>query len=456
MNVLKHFVRDSLFIAAGASPATAKNASPADRIRIRMMGATVVIPVVIAFLGAMIAFSTAYEKASLLASLGVGALAGLFVLCVELMINASLAPGKSFAEKIKPAVIRFVISLLLSATLAMPVKLFVFSGPLRSELMKVHNEELDRIRVSVQANLQHLENSVARTGEAAAHQSDVCRGLYAQYVAEVDHSIGGRQAGHGPVARQKLRVYQDCMVLSREEKQVNQQARDALLVARNAARDETEKRQGDLHKTQTSDLISQMLAWKRLSDENTFFSFYGILVFCLLTGLDLLPTLVKLSTQVPSYQIAEARALLRVRIQHEAELQAGAVQSAMKAEGLIANEAVRQRVVDRRRKLKLKAMLADVAYEDAMLMERKMARQSIYDDPEFKRTLDQFTDAWLGGEVALAENKNTDAGEVRHEETSIASPGDNINIVRNQRCTPGLRAPCRSPVLGYRKKTIID
>ncbi len=419
------------------------------------MGSTVIVPVVIAALGSMVAYKFAFQEASLFVCLVIGFVAGVFVLGIETMVNASLAPGKSFSEKLKPALMRLVVSLLISATLAMPLKLFVFSGPLRAELVMMHHEQLQAIAARAQENLQQLATGVADKELRVQRQADVCDLLLANFYEEVNNRVGGRVPGNGPVARQKYADYKACDLRLLVAQDELRELRVAFSQEEISVLTDASKLQDKLSESQGSDLMSQLQAWRRLSEKNRLFSLYGLLVLGLLTVLDLLPTLVKVTTQVPTYRVVEARELLHAKLLQEAERSAMSSEVALKADSRVANEAARQQVMNRRRSARLKAALADVVYAEMMQMDRKMARHSIYDDPEFKASLERFTEEWLDIQVDH-ENKNNNADRAHVDDRSTARSGDHIDIAPEQRCNVGRRAPCRPPVSGYQKDIIID
>ncbi len=162
---------------SGAQPDILERA-PVDRTRYAATGWLLVSTALVAGVSGGIAVETA-TRASLIASITLGALWGLVIFSLDRFLVVSIARPRtarprSVWRSIAVAVPRVVLALLIGVVVAQPIVLKIFEGEINVELQTVHSERLISYQEQLDKqfdDIPDLEERVARQQEIAAGQA---------------------------------------------------------------------------------------------------------------------------------------------------------------------------------------------------------------------------------------------------------------------------------------------
>ena len=309
-----------LFLA-GATRRCTQKATPTDRLKLYLLGIAPLIPTITAFFAGGFAASTFLTRWHILAWVVWAPLFAGLILMVEILLNASISPGALDQKKKWVLGTRIILSLLISFTLAVPLKLALFDGPVRKELDAGLREELNRMEA---ARSPQLEQSIWDYEQASAQydlKEKECQSIRTRYFDEMDGLASGR-SGVGRIALNKKMELTQC-----DNERKHMFAALATLGARlGSLRQVQEARNNEDMAAYASkypqDLIARLEALGRVARKKPMIGLFGIMIVLLLAGFDTLPTLIKFTTLVPSYtaaaRVEEQQRLADLEAQFEA------------------------------------------------------------------------------------------------------------------------------------------
>lgn len=307
---------------AGATPKYENQITGSDRTKIGLMGITPFIPTGIAYFAGGYAVSTFYMDMPVFVWGFAAPMIALLVLALELVIAASISPGIPSWKKFIFASPRILLSLLLSFTLATPLKLAIFSSPIKQEMQLQRDTWISNKAIKKSAELEKAETDYNQLLSRSEYLGKECKRLQLLYFNEIDGNGGTKRPGIGKIGLAKQAPYLEC-TKSLDNEKAN--AHKALLAVQ------------ELHEIQkiintaaittyneeyTEDLVTQFEAIARAAKKSSSLKFFMLTILLLLMSLDLTPTMSKLFTSVPSYVIAERIDLQNTQAEQEAMSQA--------------------------------------------------------------------------------------------------------------------------------------
>ena len=272
-----------LFLA-GATRRCTQKATPTDRLKLNLLGIAALIPAITAFFAGGFAASTFLTRWHILAWILWAPLFAGLILAVEVILNASISPGALGPKKKWVLGTRVMLSLLISITLAVPLKLALFDGPVRKELDAGLREELNRIEA---AQSPQLEQAI-RDYELASAQYDLkekeCQAIRTRFFDEMDGLASGR-SGVGRIALNKKMELTQCDA----ERKHRFGALAALETRLGSLRQLQEARNSEAMAVYAAeypqDLISRMEALGRVARKKPMIGIFGIVIMLLLAGI---------------------------------------------------------------------------------------------------------------------------------------------------------------------------
>lgn len=294
-----------LFFFAGASPEYARQLTASDVLRIKLLGATPLIPTLIAYIGCGYAISTYYTGSRFITWCIAAPFCALIVLGVEVAMNATMSPGTPSVKKGLMSIPRVLFSIVFSLTLALSPKLALFNGPIKRQIYRQNQEEITRLRTAIDPRVKELQLALTKAETEFNTKADACGTLQSDYIKEIDGRDGSNIIGYGPAAVAKLLVYNDCKEELTAYKRAVLVSKQQLDHTQFVIRQELDQKILALEQPAQPDLMEQLAAWKSISEENSMLGFFGWVILLLFLFLDFMPTWAKIATNVPSYVFAE-------------------------------------------------------------------------------------------------------------------------------------------------------
>ena len=455
------FIKVASLLAAGAPPEIVKRASPADQLRLHLIGISAVIPALLAFLTGGLAFLMFVPGAYLLAWLVVAPIALFLILLIEVVVNASLSPALPMDQKMKLGAIRIVFSFVLSVTIALPLKLALFEGPVLAELQQMRQEADDEMRRKLEQKLEGVDGQIKEAGRRLDARNADCGRLLDALNAEIDGEKGGRSAGFGKIAEikegQLLKCEGEREVLRREigALKLEQESIEAEIIA------DASRRTAVAKELVRDDLMSRLQAYTRLAEKNPFLGVAGFFIFLLLTGVDTIPTVVKVFARLDSYKIAEKQAELEAKAHMKAQLLANPHIARARAHELVAREHQKQLLKARLRRTWARLRMMDLEYDERSAVEQKQARNSLYEDSDFTSVLRKYDQQMIDLDN---HTPNTTPNNPKNNKpdgegnTPASSTSEGVHIHRthpNTRRFKRDRRPQRASQKHYQKKDLL-
>ncbi len=246
-----------------------------ERIRYGVLGMTLFIPFGLATYTFPYLLQTSFGVSPIMSC----AAAIPFVLLI-FWVDRSFVTTMGYQKKATVFLTRLLLAGVLGWLLAQPIELQLFNKEIKEELTAQKSQKLNALEKERLAMI----NALDQKENAAKKELNRAR---AEYEQEINTSIAGRRAGHGPEAKKKLEYY-------------NQQLADYNtnvapgLVAERKANDSTyAARKVEYQKTQSYGLGAQLQALGSASKKyEDIFWYHWIIIISLLT-LDLAPLLAK-------------------------------------------------------------------------------------------------------------------------------------------------------------------
>ena len=311
-----------LFFFAGASPEYARQLTASDILRIKLLGATPLIPTLIAYIGCGYAISTYYTGARFITWFVAAPICAFIVLAIEVAMNATMSPGTPSIKKGLMSIPRVLFSIVFSLTLALSPKLAIFNGPIKRQIYRQNQEEITRLRNTIDPRVEKLQVALAKAEAEYNAKQATCNALQSDYIKEIDGREGSNIIGNGPAAFAKLAVYNECKGELGEYKRARSVSKQQLANTQFVVRLEVDKKTQALEQPAQPDLMEQLAAWKTISEENSMLGFFGGVILLLFLFLDFMPTWAKITTSVPSYVFAERAENRKKQVNLQAHVQA--------------------------------------------------------------------------------------------------------------------------------------
>ena len=297
--------RRALLFFAGAAPDYASRITPSDLIKLTLIGATPLVPTIIAYVACGFAISSYYDGPPLLIWGFIAPLCALFIFFIEILLNATLSPGASSRRKWITATPRLLFSIILSLTLAIPMKLALFSGPVKRQLKRQLEKELYKIEQAVGPVLQQDSISYAQALATFNEMKEECTILRTRYIKEIDGSAPSGQLGIGELSLVKKDLLHSCEQ-TQHAQNLTVIASEQRYTASRAAQQAKNQLRIQEHRTEfKADLFTKLEAWHAAAEEKSILRFAGILIVLLFTAIDIIPTIIKIGTHIPSYALVE-------------------------------------------------------------------------------------------------------------------------------------------------------
>lgn len=246
-----------------------------ERIRYGVLGATLFVPVILSIFTFPFLLQTSFGVSKIQSFI-----ATIPFMFLIFLVDRSFVATMGYQKKIGIFLGRVFLAAVLGWFIAKPIELQIFHQEIKEELVIQKSQKLNNLEKERQA----MVASLAKREAAGKKELNRARTEYEQ---EINTSIAGRQAGHGPEAKKKLEYY-------------NQQLADyntniaPVLAAERKANDSIyATRKVEYQKTQSYGLGAKIQALESASKKYPSLNFYHwIVMLCLLT-VDIIPLLVK-------------------------------------------------------------------------------------------------------------------------------------------------------------------
>lgn len=304
---------------AGASSEIAEKATSADRLKLMLVGGSSLIPTILAYWGGGFAARSFMPDSAFIVWVFIAPICAMFILAIELVLNASMSPGGGVRIKWISVVPRVGFSILLGLTLAIPLKLAIFSGPIEAELnhlidlkvRKIKSEDNKEIKLSTERQLDLVQQLDVKRQE--------CASLNTKKLNELDGSEGTRVIGYGRVAGEIDGELKHCRNTLKALELEERALFNEIAFLRNEQWTERTKEIAELKSNTPRDLMARLGAWSSLAARNRTLYAAGVLIFLLLTCLDTIPTAIKATTRFDTYEMVEKLEKERIAVDLESE-----------------------------------------------------------------------------------------------------------------------------------------
>ncbi|USN56957.1 MAG: DUF4407 domain-containing protein [Candidatus Peribacteria bacterium] len=253
-----------------------------ERVLYGVIGMTLFIP------GLLAVFTVPYLlQASFGASVGISYLMAIPFVFLIFLVDRAFVATMGYKKKIGVFFIRFAIAGLLGWFLAQPIELQLFHKEVEEELAEQGVQKL----AAIEADWQDEQDRLDGQEKAAGVELERAR---TEYEKEVNTSIGGRQAGHGPEAKKKLEYWE-------EQKVVFAAKKEAIDAERARLKEVFDNKKKTYQDTQSQGLGAQIQAFHAASKKYPPIKIYHWVIMLTILCIDLSPLLAKfLMTKTPS------------------------------------------------------------------------------------------------------------------------------------------------------------
>lgn len=423
--------------AAGAPPQIVRHASPADQLRLHLIGVSAIIPAIMAFGTGGVTFLMFAPGKYMWAWLVVAPLTFSFMLLLEIVLNASLSPALPVNEKIKLGLVRIAFSIVLALTISMPLKLALFEGPILLELKMMQAEKEDEIRRMLYGQLAELEVDADAARRRLDDHADKCDSRHAELIAEIDGKAGAGKAGFGKLAAIKAREYATCNTEKAVLQKKLETLESRLALQKDRVDEKAEARIAAARAVGNADLMSRLGAFSRLVQKDGLLGLAGLLIVLLLTFIDIIPTMVKVFARLDSYREAERHAGLEAGARMRARKMANPRILRARADEIVAHERDKRLLRSRSLRTWVRLRLMRLEYDERLAVETQQVTNGVYEDADFDRVLAKYDQQLIDldnarrkSDAELKKVKNNESGD--SNTASSAMPDISINRKHTQ------------------------
>ncbi|MEO8174183.1 MAG: DUF4407 domain-containing protein [Sediminibacterium sp.] len=285
-----------------------------DRNRYAIVGMTVLGTWAFATLAWTYFFST------VISSLAIAALLGLFMGGMILTIDRALIKGISRTNKKRfvPLAFRSVLALVIGLFMAQPALLYLFDKEIHVQI-SLDNEQRKKDKLQKQDSVYYTQRTLLQQKKNSLQQELNSR--YAEvsaardaFISETDGTGGSKKIGLKDIAQAKQREYEklDADYKLKEQQSLPQiQSTDSALVVMNAA---IQKEQASFETLLNDGFITRIEALNHLVQNNTSVAFRYYLLVAILLLIELMPVISKTLLPEGTY---DEKVMLREQIEKE-------------------------------------------------------------------------------------------------------------------------------------------
>lgn len=199
-------LQNLLYWLAGARPSTLAQLPESERERIAILGSSVLIPTLLAFLGMYLYASHRFQSSRPIVTLILALVWAFIIMNVDRILLATYRPFQPLRRKVVQICFRVGLAAVISVAIAFPFCLEQYQGAIKERLQGEHLKHLQALQVKERADREQIETrTAALTGELKEQLkreragSPVDPGLYAETLARQtisqrdDRSLGLKQ-----------------------------------------------------------------------------------------------------------------------------------------------------------------------------------------------------------------------------------------------------------------------
>lgn len=258
-----------------------------ERILYGVIGMTLFIPGLLAIFTVPYLLQTSFD-----APIGLSYLMAIPFTLLIFLVDRAFVATMGYKKKIGVFLIRFAIAALLGWFLAQPIELQLFNKEIQEELALQSEQRLNQLEQEWQSEQNRLNGNEKN----ALQEVERAR---LEYEREVNTSIAGRNAGHGPEAEKKLAYWEEQKIVFTKKKR-------AIDVERSRLEKIFENKKKTYQDTRSLGLGARIQALNATSQKYPSVNLYHWIVMLTILLIDLSPLLAKfLMTKTPSDRTEE-------------------------------------------------------------------------------------------------------------------------------------------------------